>query len=281
MFNRYSFLNYLASCLLFTTMSESFASSFTLSGSSDSADSESHYIDVSIDINKQHNFYIGSGESTIKDTSGEIKTTNYNFGFSGLASDQFDYDIGYTFWGNKNEISNEALHFALSIYTDNWKFTIRPEVQDIILYTINTRQEIDIDASGIYNSVQYYGIENLELLYSHSSYNYSRNPGGLNTRLAILFFSNTTLLLSGNFIETKDLAEISFIPASIAWLPERISLSFSQTVNAVDKSETDTASLKISVNFSKNFSADFEAGEINPQNSENLSFFSTSLSVSF
>lgn len=261
----------------FIIISNPHAASLSLGYAADSANTESRYIDFSFDISQQSQLYAGAGQSTIKDNAGEITTSSFNLGLSGIASEDFDYDIGYSFWGNKNEISNSTAYFSLSFYTQNWKFTLQPELQASILYTKNNRRQVDIRGTGLYNSVEYLGIKNIELRYAHTSYNYNRNLASLNTRLADLFFSNTTLLLGSGFLETKDLAEISFTPSSINWLPEHIALSYSRSVNAIDKTVSETVAAKFNLNLSKTTSLEVEVGAVQPKNREKLSFTSASL----
>ncbi len=261
----------------FVVFSSTQAGSLNLSYVSDSANVDSRYIDLSFDASKQTQLYLGAGKSTIKDSAGEITISSFNLGLFGIANEDFDYDIGYSFWGNKNEISSATAYFGLSLYTENWKFTLRPELQKILLYTKNNRRQVDINGTGLYNSVQYFGINNIELLYAHNSYNYNRNLSALNTRLASLFFSNTALLLGSSFLETRDLAEIAFIPATIRWLPERITLSYSQSVNAIDKSVSKTLSAKLNINLTSKISIELEAGEVRPKNRDKLTFGAVSV----
>lgn len=261
--------------------SQAHAGSLNLGYSTDSANINSQYIDLSFDLSKQTQLYFGGGSSTIEDSAGEIKTTSLNLGLSGIASDDFDYDMGYSFWGNKNEISSTTGYFSLAYYAEDWKLTLRPELQKILLYTRNNRRQVDISGTGIYGGVEYFGFNNIELLFAHTSYSYNRNLALLNTRLADLFFSNTTLLLGSSFLETKNSAEITFVPSTINWLPERISLGYAQSVNAIDKSISETLTATISLNLTKQLALQLETGEVRPENRNKLTFVAANLTYYF
>ncbi len=248
-----------------------------LSYSSDSNSTQNSLLDISFDAGEQTQLYLGVGESVIKDDSGEITVTSYNIGLSGIGNEQIDYDIGYSYWGNSNEISTETFYLSLSLYTEDWKFTIRPELQQIVLYTKNARRQVDIDGSGFYSSIEYFGFDMVELFYARSNYSYNTNLTLLNTRLADLFFSNTSLLLSGSFIEKRDQAEVAFIPDSGKWLPKRIALSYSQALIAIDKSHSETLALSLRFNLSKNIELELEGGEVRPEFSNKLYYGVASL----
>lgn len=248
------------------------ANEIGLSYSNDSNSTQSSLLDISFDMGEQTQLYMGGGESIIKDSSGEITTTSYNIGLGGIGNEQFDYDVGYAFWGNTNELTTETFNLSLSLYTQDWKFTIRPELQQIVLYTKGSRKQINIDGSGFYNSIEYFGFDTIEFFYAHSSYHYNRNLAILNTRLADLFFSNTSLLLSGSFIEKRDQAEIAFNLAKYNWLPKRAAVSYSQSLIAIDKSHSETIALNLRFSLSKNIELELEGGKISPEFSNNLNY---------
>ena len=259
--------------ILFLTVLTAQASEIGLSYSSDSNNTQSNLIDISFDANEQTQLYLGGGESVIKDNSGEITVTSYNIGLSGIGNEQIDYDFGYSYWGNSNEISTETFHFSLSLYTEDWKFMMRPELQQIVLYTKNARRQVDIDGSGFYSSIEYFGFDMLEFFYARSNYSYNKNLALLNTRLADLFFSNTSLLLSGSFIEKRDQTEVAFIPGSNKkWLPKRIAVSYSQALIAIDKSHSETLALSLRFDLSKNIELTLEGGEVRPELSDKLNY---------
>ncbi len=253
------------------------ASEMELGYSSDSNNTQDSSLNLGFDITEQTQLYMGGGESVIKDSSGEITTTSYNIGLNGIGDEQFDYDLGYAYWGNTDELTTETFHISLSLYTQDWKFTIRPETQQIVLYTKDSRNQVDIDGSGFYNSIEYFGFDMVEFLYAHSSYHYDKNLTLLNTRLAELFLSNASLMLSGSFLEKKDQAEIAFNLSSSPWLPKRITLAYTQSLIAVDKSHSETLAMRLRFDLSNNVELQLEGGEIRPEFSDNLNYAMVSL----
>ncbi|VAW94099.1 hypothetical protein MNBD_GAMMA23-2168 [hydrothermal vent metagenome] len=248
-----------------------------LSYSSDSNSTQSSSLDISVDATEQTQLYLGAGESVIKDDSGEITVASYNIGLSVLADEQLDYGVGYSYWGNSNEISTETVHLSLSLYTEDWKFTMRPELQQIVLYTKSARRQVDINGSGFYSSVEYFGFDKVEFFYAHSNYTYNKNLTLLNTRLADLFFSNTSLLLGGSFIEKRDQAEVAFNLDGNNGLPNRIAVSYSQSLIAIDKSHSKTVALNLRFDLSKNIELELEGGEVRPEFSSKLNYGVVSL----
>ncbi len=243
-----------------------------LSYSSDSNSTQSSLLNVSFNATAQTQLYLGGGESVIKDDSGEITVTSYNIGLSSIVDEQIDYDIGYSYWGNNNEISTETVHLSLSLYTQDWKFTIRPELQQIVLFTKNLRRQVDIQGNGFYSSIEYFGFDTISFFYARSNYSYNRNLTLLNTRLADLFFSNTALLLSGSFIEKRDQAEVAFNLSGNNVLPKRIAVSYSQSLIAIDKSHSKTLAVSLRFNLSRNIELELEGGEVRPEFSNKLNY---------
>lgn len=248
-----------------------------LSYSSDSNNTQSSLLNVSFNTTKQTQLYLGGGESVIKDDNGEITVTSYNLGLSSIVDEQIDYDIGYSYWGNNNEISTENIHLSLSLYTEDWKFTLRPELQQIVLYTKNLRRQIEIQGSGFYSSIEYFGFDTVGFFYARSNYSYNKNLSLLNTRLADLFFSNTALLLSGSFIEKRDQAEVAFNLSGNNGLPKRIAVSYSQSLIAIDKSHSKTLAVSLRFDLSRNIELELEGGEVRPEFSSKLNYGIASL----
>ncbi len=243
-----------------------------ISYSSDSNSTQSSLFNVNFNATEQTQLYLGFGESVIKDDSGEITVTSYNIGLNGIADEQIDYDIGYSYWGNNNEISTETIHLSLSLYTEDWKFTLRPELQQIVLYTKNLRRQVDIQGNGFYSSIEYFGFNMVDFFYARSNYSYNKNLTLLNTRLADLFFSNTALLLSGSFIEKRDQAEVAFNLSGNNVLPKRIAVSYSQSLIAIDKSHSKTLAVNLRFDLSKNIELELEGGEVRPEFSNKLNY---------
>ncbi len=243
-----------------------------ISYSSDSNSTQSSLFNVNFNATEQTQLYLGFGESAIKDDSGEITVTSYNIGLNSIANEQIDYDFGYSYWGNSNEINTETIHLSLSLYTEDWKFTLRPELQQIVLYTKNLRRQVDIQGSGFYSSIEYFGFDTVEFFYARSNYSYNKNLTLLNTRLADLFFSNTALLLSGSFIEKRDQAEVAFNLSGNNVLPKRIAVSYSQSLIAIDKSHSKTLAVNLRFDLSKNIELELEGGEVRPEFSNKLNY---------
>jgi len=68
--------------LLVKTLSPQ-ANEVGLSYSSDSNSTQGNSLNLGFDVDEQTQLYIGGGESVIKDSSGEITTTNFNLGLNG------------------------------------------------------------------------------------------------------------------------------------------------------------------------------------------------------
>jgi len=194
----------------------------------------------------------------------------------GVISDQFDYDLGLSYWGNTNELTTKTFSFGVSLNTEDWWFTLRPELQKIVLYTKNSRRQVNIDNTGLYSSVEYFGFDKLDFFYAHSRYRYNRNLAVLNTRLGELFFSNTSLMLSGSFLKKRDQVEVGFNPES-AWLPKRIAVSYSRSLIAVDNSHSETLALNLRFKLSKTIELELEGGQVRPEFSSALNYGLVSL----
>ncbi len=262
---------------VFTVFSSTFAHDIRIGYATDSSDYTETMLDLNLDVGEQTQLYGSASDATIKDSSGDIATNSYSAGISGIANEQLDYDIGYNYWGAENEITTDTWHLSLSLYTQDWKFTFRPENKQITLYTNTTnRRTVDIDGTGFYNSVEYFGLGNLDLRYAHTSYHYDKNLTALNTRIVQLFFSNASLLLSGGLIEKKDDFEVTTYLGDA-----RIALTYSQVLTAVDKSHSDTWALNLDYALTKTVSVELEAGSVNPEAGSSVNFGSAALRYKF
>lgn len=256
-----------------TQMDETPRSSLWIEHQSSSDDSSDNYVDLGLYLNPSNKIQIGYGESQIEGISQSIETTNYSLQLIHHTKNNVDVGIGYSYWGNKDELWTETINLMLAIHGDDFSFRLQPRFTTLNIYTVpimGVRRLGDTDSEGWSASLSYYGFENWIVNISTTDYEYDADLTKLNSFLGQIIFSNTTLLLSDNFLEKSTSLEIK-------WQFSHVDLGFvvSQSVSAIDHSDIDSRAINLEWFYHPDYSMFIEAGESVPESGDSGSSYVT------
>lgn len=252
-----SFLDYLSQ------VDDSPRLSFWMEYQSSDDDSTDFYMEMGLPVNPENRLQIGIGESQLHDENQGIDTSNYSIQLVHQTPGNVDLGIGYSYWGNDDELWTETVELLMAIHGDNFSIQIQPRFSKLNIYTVpimGTRRLGDTDSEGWGISFNYYGLKNWLLTISGTDYEYDADLTKLNTLLSQFVFSNTTLLLSDSFLEKSTTLEIKK-----QFNTFDLGFAVSQSTSAIDHSEIDHNALNLEWFTSKDYSLFFETGSVLPE----------------
>lgn len=242
-------------------------------------DSTDFYLDMGLYLNSSDKLIIGIGESQIHDINQSINTTNYNLHFIHQSENNVDVGIGYSYWGNDNELWTQTVNLMLAIHSGDFSFRLQPRYTTLNIYTLpimGNRRLINADSRGWGTSLSYYGFENWIVTISATDYDYDKDLTRLDTSLAQIIFSNTTLLLSDNFLEKSSSLEIKkqFSQFDLGFV-------VSKSVSAIDHSNIDSRAINLEWFIDSDYSLFLETGESLPESGDTGSYITAGFSALF
>lgn len=242
---------------------QNFVGIFSLSYMQDSNDSSFSDMGVGIQMYDTAEFSFYAGKETISDTKGDIETGLYGFGVGSLNGEQADIAINFDYWGKQEELTVATWSLPISFYLMDWTVGITPEFRDIALWTNSfsgTRRKFGRTSKGIQARITHHRWYPFEWWIEYANYSYNSNISGLNTRLAGLIFSNTSLQLSSSFIDYRTALAMRYYFDLF-----QLELKYGQSVSAVDQSRTDNYELKGRIRFSDMVSMTLTVGQTQPE----------------
>ena len=156
-----------------TKMEDTPRSSLWVEQQSSSDDSSDRYIELGLYLDPANKLQMGIGESHIEGVTQDIETTNYNLQLTHHTQNSIDIGIGYSFWGNDDELWTETVNLVLAIHEDNFSFRLQPRFTKLNIYTVpikGTRRLGSTESEGWGASLSYYGFTNWVINISATDY---------------------------------------------------------------------------------------------------------------
>lgn len=243
-----------------------FVNIFDVFYTQDSNESNAGGMGIAVQMYESAEFSVNFGTETISDSAGDIDIDSYGAGLATLNGEQMDIGLFYNFWGKEEELTIHTWTLPVTFYLLDWTVGITPEHRDISLWTNNfsgVRHKIGIQSKGIQTRVTHHRLFPFEWWIEYADYSYNRELSSLNTRLAALLFSNTSLQLSSSFVDHRTAMAMRYHFDTV-----QLELSFGQSLSAVDGSHTDNFELSTLIKFSELFSIKLSAGVTRPETGE-------------
>lgn len=259
-FAQEGFLDYVAE------MDDSPRSSLWMEYQSYEDDSTDFYMDLGLYLNPSNKLKVGIGESQLHDAGQSIDTDNYDIQLVHHTSHNMDIGIGYSYWGNNDELWTETLDLMFVVHGDDFSFRLQPRFTTLNIYTLpimGQRRLGETDSEGWGISLSYYGTKNWTFNLSATEYDYDADLTKLNTLLAQFVFSNATLLLSDNFLEKSTSLEIIRQFGKID-----LGVVIGQSVSAIDHSDIDNYAINLEWFLDPGYSLFMEAGKTVPESGD-------------
>ena len=254
-------------------------SSFWMEYQSHDDNSTDFYMDLGLYLNPDNKLMIGLGESQLQDANKSIDASNYSIQLIHHANSNIDVGIGYSYWGNDDELWTETFDFLLAIHSENFTLRFQPRFTTLNIYTVpimGTRRLGDTDSEGWGLSLSYYGFKSWVINVSGTDYEYDADLTKLNTLLAQFIFSNTTLLLSDSFLEKSTTLEVKK-----QFNHFDLGLVAGQSVSAIDHSEVDSTAINVEWFVNKDYSLFFETGRVEPESDDPGEYVTAGFSALF
>ena len=242
-------------------------------------DSTDFYLDIGLYLNQSDKLKIGIGESQIHDLNQSIDTTNYNIHFIHQSEKNIDIGIGYSYWGNKDELWTETVELLLAFHNDNFSLRLQPRFTTLNAFTAplaGRRRHGDSDGEGLGVSISYYGIKDWIFNFSTTEYDYDADLTKFDTLLAQLIFSNTTLLLSDNFLEKSNTFEIKK-----QFNHFDLGLLVGESTSAIDHSKVDSTAVNLESFINPNYSLFIETGKAEPESGDPSNYLTVGINALF
>lgn len=242
-------------------------------------DSTDFYLDMGLYLNSSGKLIIGIGESQIHDFNQSIDTTNYNLHFIHQSENNVDIGIGYSYWGNDDDLWTETVELLLAFHSENFSLRLQPRFTTLNAFTAplaGRRRHGDSDGEGLGVSISYYGIKDWIFTFSTTEYDYDADLTKFDTLLAQLIFSNTTLLLSDSFLEKSRSFEIKKQFNNFD-----LGLLIGESTSAIDRSKVDTAAVNLESFINRNYSLFIETGKAEPESDDPSNYITVGINALF
>ncbi|MEJ2143279.1 MAG: hypothetical protein P8Y24_13170 [Gammaproteobacteria bacterium] len=272
-FAQENFLDYVSE------MDDTPPSSLWMEYQSNEDDSTDFYMDLGLYLNPSNTLKIGVGESQLHDAGQSIDTDNYDIQLVHHISRNIDIGIGYSYWGNKDELWTETLDLLFVVHGDDISIRLQPRFSTLNIYTVpitGQRRLVESNSDGWGVSLSYYAIKNWTFNLAATDYNYEVDLTKLNTLLARIIFSNATLLLSDNFLEKSTSFEIIRQFKNFD-----LGLVIGQSVSAIDHSDIDNYAINLEWYIHPDYSLFMETGETIPESGDPGTYVTAGFSALF
>lgn len=211
-----------------------FENSFILGVSTDSYDSKTYDLDLSLSINSLTQFIFYTEYSDFSATSINYNNRSFDLGLRYQADDTINLGINYVTSGQEQPLTSQTLRGTLSYYANDWDFSIFPETSKIKIKYLRR----DVTQTAIGSSLNYYGINPLEFSVSYVKYQYSRNPRKINRLFFKRIINLQTLSQVNNYYN-------NYFTLALKYNFDNVSVQYSyiQSLSAIDSSISKTNSL--------------------------------------
>ena len=249
----------------------------TLETTTDNANGKGYYLGAGIDFIGASQLMLSYGNNDADTT----KTDNYSIGINSDPLASFNTSFSYLFWQQKNEIDIRTFQLSFNNNTNDWGFSVSPELRMITLYPLSA-PAVDTNSTGIGVNAAYYGSFPLFISAGFKFYSYERNLGALNPNQYPLFgmrhFSPATLDQATGLEDNRFTFDLgySFTRLTIGYYRER-------STSAVDNSTYTSNSVYGKLNLTDNWQLGVETGrsKTSLNSADTISFTSASITYNW
>ncbi len=132
------------------------SSSVSLTTGTDSDQNKNNLLQLNIELKGFQQINAGFGDSTSQVSA--LNTTQYYAGLASNPYNTFSAGIEYSKWGKNESLNIENLKTDFFTNTENWSFSISPQISTLSIYANNGKQ-YNIRSKGLSLSATYYGVD--------------------------------------------------------------------------------------------------------------------------
>ena len=137
---------------------------------------DSYYLDMDLVLGSKNHLILGYGKNTSQTGSETLGSDSFYVGF--LTDPYADLSTGvtYTSLTEENNFDLDSIRLDLVVNTDDWEFSLSPELRNIDFYT-TTNATISTLSPALGVTASYYGIEHIFISLGRTVYSYDKDMG--------------------------------------------------------------------------------------------------------
>lgn len=155
---------------------------------------DSYYLDIDLGLESKNHLILGYGKNTSQIGSETLGSDSFYIGFLTDPYADFSTGVTYTSLSEDNSFDLDSIRLDLVVNTDDWEFSLSPELRNIDFYT-TTSTTVSTLSPALGVTASYYGIEHIFISLGHTVYSYdkdvSTSSGGMSSGMGN--FSVSTL----------------------------------------------------------------------------------------
>lgn len=219
---------------------------------------DSYYLDIELGLESKNHLILGYGKNTSQIGSETLGSDSFYIGFLTDPYADFSTGVTYTSLSEENNFDLDSIRLDLVVNTDDWEFSLSPELRNIDFYTTtNTTISTLSPALGVMAS--YYGIEHVFISLGRTVYSYDKDVSTSS--------SHTTSGMGNYSVSTLDQAYgldayRNRFTAGYNYGAGNIGIRHTRVVAEVDSAVTTINSIFISYTFSDAWRTELSAGTV-------------------
>ena len=219
---------------------------------------DSYYLDIELGLESKNHLILGYGKNTSQIGSETLGSDSFYIGFLTDPYADFSTGVTYTSLSEENNFDLDSIRLDLVVNTDDWEFSLSPELRNIDFYTTtNTTISTLSPALGVMAS--YYGIEHVFISLGRTVYSYDKDVSTSS--------SHTTSGMGNYSVSTLDQAYgldayRNRFTAGYNYGAGNIGIRRTRVVAEVDSAVTTINSIFISYTFSDAWRTELSAGTV-------------------
>ncbi|MBI3187009.1 MAG: hypothetical protein HYZ31_03930 [Gammaproteobacteria bacterium] len=137
-------------------------------------DGDSYYLDIDLGLDSKNHLEFGYSKNTSQVNTEKSESDSFYVGYYTDPAADLSTGVAYTSVTEENYFDLDSIRLDFVVNTDNWAFTLSPELRSIDFYTTsNTTINTLSPALGVMAS--YYGFENVFISLGRTMYSYEKD----------------------------------------------------------------------------------------------------------
>ena len=248
-------------------------SSAALSLGIDSDQNKNRQLQLNIELAQYQQLSAGYGDSL-------LNTSQYYIGIATSPYEAFSVGAEYSQWGKNNGLEIRSLQSDIYINSDQWSFSLSPQINVVTFYGNDTSIKYDLYSQGITLSTSYYGFEQYFISANYYINRFADDPFFMRTQtskdLVISRISESAQLLMAGLEKHHE-----GISAARLFNWGSIEIDWTQSSAALVEEKTQTFSLIIDYQLSKRLTLSVITSQQSSANNTVLNSIDLGIAINF
>jgi hypothetical protein len=224
----------------------------------DDNDGDSRYLDIDLGLQDKNRIVAGYGKSTSLSGVDLLDSNSYYIGYITDPHADMSTGVTYTSITEQNNFNLDSIRLDLLFNTDDWAFTLAPELRNVEFYTSSTSTVTTLSpALGVMAS--YYGIDRVAIAVGHTAYSYDKNisSSSMHTSFIMRNLSTSTYDQAYGLDDYRNM-----LAARYNYGAGNIGVRHTRSVSFVDATATTVNTVYISYRFNETWRTELSAGTV-------------------